>query len=208
MSGSAPTEAPRVPAAECHAEITVRRSRFVAVAAPAADRSAARGVVASAQDRHPGATHHCWAWQGQGSAASSDDGEPGGTAGRPILGVIGHKGISDVVVVVSRYFGGVKLGAGGLVRAYAGAAEAVLADLPVVTAVPMARLELALGFADEQPLRHWLACQDGAELQQLEYGEGVTARVTLPAAAVSELLAWSGARGVSCRQLDDAPAAG
>lgn len=199
--------APLVPATAAGAEITRRRSRFVAVAAPAADRDAAQAVVATAQAAHPEARHHCWAWQGRASAASSDAGEPAGTAGRPILGVIGHKGLSDVVVVVSRYFGGVKLGAGGLVRAYAGAAEAVLAKLSVMRAVPMAYLALALGFADEQPLRHWLAGQDGAELQQLEYGDGVAARVTLPVAAVAELEAWCRARGVSCWRLD-VPAAG
>src|SRR5690625_1242748 len=93
--------------------------------------------------------------QAQGQGAMNDDGEPSGTAGKPIFNVIQHKGVGDVMVVVTRYFGGVKLGAGGLVRAYAGAAEAVLSAMEIVERVPESRFTLSLDFAQEQPLRHW-----------------------------------------------------
>ena len=129
MSGSESEEGRQVAAGRAEAETTVRRSVFRAVAAPATDRGQALTEVEAARLRHPDARHHCWAWQGSNSAASSDDGEPSGTAGPPILKVIGHKAISDVVVVISRDFGGIKLGAGGLVcRAWR--------DLPQVIASP------------------------------------------------------------------------
>ena len=110
MSGSESEEGRQVAAGRAEAETTVRRSVFRAVAAPATDRDQALAEVEAARLRHPDARHHCWAWQGSNSAASSDDGEPSGTAGPPILKVIGHKAISDVVVVVSRDFGGDQAG--------------------------------------------------------------------------------------------------
>ena len=191
----------RVPATTRTAEITVKRSRFIAVAGPAVDREAALAAVDGARRKHPEARHHCWAWQGRNSAASSDDGEPGGTAGRPILGVIGYKGLVDVVVVVTRYFGGTKLGAGGLVRAYAGAAEAVLSALPTRTEQPLVHCSLTMAFADEQPLRHWLSGQPAADLRAIDYGEGVTATLTLPEAVLGEFEAWCAARGLFCHYM-------
>ncbi|RZU98274.1 IMPACT family protein [Spiribacter vilamensis] len=192
----------RVPATTGTAEITVKRSRFIATAVPAADRDAALAAVDESRCQHPEARHHCWAWQGRNSAASSDDGEPGGTAGRPILGVIGHKGLVDVVVVVTRYFGGTKLGAGGLVRAYAGAAEAVLSELPGRTEEPVVHCSLAMAFADEQPLRHWLSGQPDADLRAIDYGEGVTATLTVPEAVLADFEAWCAARGLCCHYAD------
>lgn len=191
-----------VPATTAIADITVKRSRFIAVAGPSADRESALAAVNEARLEHPEARHHCWAWQGRNSAASSDDGEPGGTAGRPILGVIGHKGLVDVVVVVTRYFGGTKLGAGGLVRAYAGAAEAVLSDLPSRTEQPVVDCSLTMAFADEQPLRHWLSSHPAADLRAIDYGEGVTATLTVPEAVLAEFEAWCAARGLCCHYAD------
>jgi len=186
----------RIPTTTRATEITVKRSRFMAIAAPATDREAALAAVQAARAAHPDARHHCWAWQGRMSAGSSDDVEPAGTAGRPILGVIGHKALVETVVVVSRYFGGIKLGAGGLVRAYAGAAEAVLADLPSAERQAMIHRCLMMDFADEQPLRHWLAGHGGVELTSIEYGTGVTARVRLPVSLQTEFAAWCAARDV------------
>ncbi len=186
----------RIPTSTRATEVTVKRSRFIATAAPAADRDAALAAVEAARAAHPDARHHCWAWQGRNSAGSSDDGEPAGTAGRPILGVIGHKALVDAVVVVSRYFGGIKLGAGGLVRAYAGAAEAVLADLPSAALQAMIEHSVSMDFADEQPLRHWLAGQSDVALTSIDYGSGVTARVRLPATLQDDFAAWCAARGV------------
>src|SRR5699024_10001502 len=141
----------------------------------------------------PDASHHCYAWligaPTSGEGAMQDDGEPGGTAGKPIFNVIRHKGVGDVMVIVTRYFGGIKLGAGGLVRAYAGAAEAVLSAMEVVEHVPTTVVALNLDFALEQPLRHWCD-QHGARLTDIRYGQGVTARVALAAAKCAQLQAF------------------
>jgi putative IMPACT (imprinted ancient) family translation regulator len=106
-------------------------------------------------------------------------------------------------VVVTRYFGGIKLGAGGLIRAYAGAAEAVLTELPRRIDPPRHRRLLRMGFADEQPLRHWLSGVEGATLESLDYGEGVSAVVILPEAVLEAFEAWCGALGVHCRSTGD-----
>jgi putative IMPACT (imprinted ancient) family translation regulator len=125
----------------------------------------------------------------------NDDGEPSGTAGRPILSVIQHKDMGDVLVMVVRYFGGVKLGAGGLVRAYAGAAESVLADVERVIRKPLELVYVIMGFADEQPLRHWCEGHDGA-IVHMEYGIGVTATVELTVEDRDELKAFCNSRGL------------
>ena len=103
---------------ESKAEITVERSRFLAVAAGVTDEKQAAEFVAGVAKRFYDATHNCYAFSAGGAKRFSDDGEPSGTAGKPILNVIEQKKLVNTAVVVTRYFGGVKLGAGGLVRAY------------------------------------------------------------------------------------------
>jgi uncharacterized YigZ family protein len=116
------------------ADLKVRRSTFLAMAAPAADDGAARAVVEELRRRHHDARHVCSAWRlGRGAGLREqrhDDGEPSGTAGEPILQAIRGLDLTDAVVAVVRYFGGVKLGTGGLARAYAAAAQAALAAAP------------------------------------------------------------------------------
>ena len=111
---------------EAKAELTVERSRFLAWAAGVADEAQAIEFIAAASKKFYDATHNCYAFSAGQVKRFSDDGEPSGTAGRPILNVIEQKGLENTVVVVTRYFGGVKLGAGGLVRAYSNAAAAAL----------------------------------------------------------------------------------
>ncbi len=190
----------RVPATAVEAEIEIKKSRFIARALPVTSREEALAAVARARADHPDARHHCWAYllgdpERAASAAMNDDGEPSGTAGKPILNVIRHKGIGDVLVVVIRYFGGIKLGAGGLTRAYAAATEAALSRLPLIEREPRAEVGLVLDFAQEQPLRHWAAGHDG-ELLEVEYGEQVRVRLRLPEEALPALRAWCEARGV------------
>ena len=189
-----------VPAGTTRAETEVRRSRFIAVAAYAGTREEALAVVEAERGMHPEARHHCWAYVlgapgAATSAAMNDDGEPSGTAGKPILSVIEHKGIGNLVVVVSRYFGGVKLGAGGLVRAYAGAAEAVLSQLPVTRREPVVQLRLLGDFRDEQPLRHEIAQLNGT-VDEVRYSSRIEVRVTVPVAANERLWQWCRARGL------------
>lgn len=116
---------------EWSVEIEIKRSRFIALASRTADEASARSFIDAITSRYPDARHHCTAFVIQVDGAqpierSSDDGEPAGTAGQPMLEVLRGSGLQDVTVVVVRYFGGVKLGTGGLVRAYQDATKAVL----------------------------------------------------------------------------------
>ena len=110
-----------------HSELLIRKSRFLGCVQPVAGRAEALAVVERLRAEHPGAAHVCWALLAGGQSAANDDGEPGGTAGRPMLEVLRHQQLEGVLATVVRYFGGVKLGAGGLVRAYTDAvAQALL----------------------------------------------------------------------------------
>ncbi|MDN3518028.1 YigZ family protein [Aquisalimonas lutea] len=189
-----------IPAKSLERELVVRNSRFIARAHHAADRQQALARVAAARAEHPEARHHCWGFvigdpAAVLAAAGDDDGEPSGTAARPILNVIQHKGIGDVVVVVVRYFGGVKLGAGGLTRAYARATEQVLAALPLVVHEPQVQRTVALDFASESALRRWAAEHD-ARLDAVRYSEGVEADLTLPEAASDRLAEFCAIHGL------------
>ncbi|ABI57516.1 IMPACT family protein [Alkalilimnicola ehrlichii MLHE-1] len=188
------------PARTLEHELEVKKSRFIARAGRVESREQALAFVDRAMTDFPDARHHCWAYligdpASATTAAMSDAGEPSGTAGKPILNVIQHKRIGDVIVVVIRYFGGIKLGAGGLVRAYAGATQKVLAELPLAAHEPHTRCRLALDFAQEQPLRHW-AAQHQATVEAVAYGEGVTLTLRLPEGAVAALRQFAQARGI------------
>lgn len=183
-----------VPAEFLERETVIRKSRFIARVAPVEGREQVKALADQAWQEHPDARHVCWAYQigPPGSAAEAgmnDDGEPSGTAGKPILNVIQHKDMGDVAVIVIRYFGGIKLGAGGLVRAYAGAAESVLSDVGRQQSQPVESVVVSLPFALEQPLRHWCD-QHGAEPADPVYGEGVTFNVTVPLTALEDLVSF------------------
>ena len=133
-----------IPAAAHRVEETIKRSRFLTSLAHAPDADAARLFVATIKAEFPDATHNCWAFNAgpPGDTASvglSDDGEPSGTAGKPMLAALLHSGVGEIAVVVTRWFGGTKLGTGGLVRAYTAMVNLGLETLPVremvVTAV-------------------------------------------------------------------------
>ena len=194
------------PAKTIERELEVKKSRFIARAGAVSSRAEAMAFVEQARADYPDARHHCWAYlvgnpETAASAAMSDAGEPSGTAGKPILNVIQHKGIGDVIVVVIRYFGGVKLGAGGLVRAYSGATQLALADLPLTEHQPQRSYRLRFDFAAEQPLRHW-ADGHGATLLSIDYGQGVTARINVPEEQVEAFEAFLGAQSIA--QIDPA----
>ena len=120
-----------------HSELVIKKSRFIGCVQPVADREAALQVVNGLRAAHPGAAHVCWALMAGGQSAANEDGEPGGTAGRPMLEVLRHQDLQGVLATVVRYFGGVKLGAGGLVRAYT---DAVAQALLGATKLPLQRL--------------------------------------------------------------------
>jgi uncharacterized YigZ family protein len=138
----------------------VRKSRFLAHAAPVTTPEEALAILAAVADAT--ASHNCWAYRIGAQYRSADDGEPGGTAGRPILAAIDGSGLDGVVVVVTRWFGGVKLGAGGLIRAYGGAAAECLRLAARVERVTMVALQLHCEFALAGAV-HALLRQHGAE---------------------------------------------
>lgn len=192
-----------VPAGYLERETEVKKSRFIARVAAVSCRDDVKSWLEQARKDYPDARHICWAYQigrpGSASeAAMNDDGEPSGTAGKPILSVIQHKDMGDILVVVIRYFGGIKLGAGGLVRAYAGAAESVLAEVGRVIQKPLEVVYVSMGFADEQPLRHWCDGHDGV-IADIEYAAAVTATVELALDQYDELKAFCDSRGLKMR---------
>ena len=165
------------------AELEIRKSRFIALAIPVADRDAAMAELRRLREAHPTATHVCWALLAGGQSGMSDDGEPSGTAGRPILEVLRHHDLEGVLAAVVRYYGGVKLGAGGLVRAYTDAIASALRNAPVVERVAQSRLAIEIGYADEARVRHWIE-QQRYVLTDSRYGMTVRLTITLPATAL------------------------
>lgn len=147
-------------------ELEVKHSRFVARAAPVAGPEEALAYVQAVRD--PQATHNCWAYRVGSQYRFSDDGEPSGTAGRPILSAIEGQGLDGVVVVVTRYFGGIKLGAGGLVRAYGSAASECLRQAPKRVIVPRVRCALEAPFEFSNTLFHLL---EGLHRESETYNE-------------------------------------
>jgi len=181
------TEAARypIPARIHRVEETIQRSRFVTTAAHAPDAEAAHAFVARVREEFPDATHNCWAFVAgaPGSVTHigmSDDGEPHGTAGRPMLTALLHSGIGEIVAVCTRYFGGVKLGTGGLSRAYAGGVNLVLASLPTEERVDRVRLLVTVGYPEVDAL-HRLLDETEALVEEEEFGAEVRVRCAVPA---------------------------
>ena len=152
-----------------HSELVIKKSRFVGCVQPVADRAAALAVVDGLRRAHPGAAHVCWALMAGGQSAANDDGEPGGTAGRPMLEVLRHQDLEGVLATVVRYFGGVKLGAGGLVRAYTDAVAQALLGADKRPLRRLRTLACAVPYALEGALRRELAGA-GAALRVVEHG--------------------------------------
>ena len=161
----------RTPTAESRAEIREKGSRFLAVIGPAADEAVAKALLGELARRHPDATHHCWAWRiGEPPRErSADAGEPAGTAGVPILQVLRGAGLSDVLAVVVRWFGGIKLGKGGLARAYAAAAREAVQGLSVVSRVPAVRLAVEVPYERVGAVKRLIHPPE-VELECEEYG--------------------------------------
>ncbi|NJM05975.1 YigZ family protein [Candidatus Gracilibacteria bacterium] len=172
-----------MPAADARYEIAISNSRFIALAGPTASVEAAKAFIAAVRAALPGASHHCYAFLvGHGAsvvAGMSDDGEPSGTAGRPMLAVLRGSGLGDVTVVVTRYFGGTLLGTGGLVRAYGDATKAVLDILPRMLKVELADLRIGVAYADYAVVRRTIEAF-AAEVRDEQFADTVTLLISLP----------------------------
>lgn len=168
-------------AAAVSAEIDIRKSRFIALAIPVADRAAAMVELDALRTLHPGATHVCWALLAGGESGMSDDGEPSGTAGRPILEVLRHHEVDGVLAAVVRYYGGIKLGAGGLVRAYTDAIATAMQLAERIERVALGLLQVEVDYADEARVRRWIE-QVGHVLDEPGYGMTVCLSIRMPLA--------------------------
>ena len=179
---------PHTIAAPAASELLIKKSRFLGYVHPVADRAAAQAIVAGLRAAHPDAAHVCWALLAGGQSAAVDDGEPGGTAGRPMLEVLRHQDLEGVLAAVVRYYGGVKLGAGGLVRAYTDCVAQALLAARRVPIVRQLALRCSVPYALEGWLRRELAAA-GATLDQVQHATLVEIAFTLPETAEPALRA-------------------
>lgn len=169
-------------------ELLIRKSRFLGRVEPVADRVRALERVAAVRAEHPTATHVCWALMAGGHSAANDDGEPGGTAGRPMLEVMRHQDLEGVLATVVRYYGGIQLGAGGLVQAYTDSVAQALLQARKVPRTVLQSLVCTVPYALEGWLRRELAAQ-GATLGKVDHGQAVTVEFAVPQGATAALVA-------------------
>jgi uncharacterized YigZ family protein len=172
-----------IPAKTVRTESTIKRSHFIATAGSADTIEAARNFIQQIRDEMPDATHHVYAFRvGYGSSVNeglSDDGEPAGTSGKPVMAVLRGSELGDVVIVVTRYFGGTKLGTGGLVRAYSSAAKEVLEILPRSEKVTTMSVEVTLPYTNYDQFKRILPDYDAHILEEI-FTENVTLHLSVP----------------------------
>lgn len=173
--------------AAVHSDLLIRKSRFIGCVEPVSGRAAAVQRVGALRAAHPGAAHVCWALMAGGASAAVDDGEPSGTAGRPMLDVLRHHDLEGVLATVVRYFGGVKLGAGGLVRAYTDAVAQALLQAEKVPLLRMCTLRCSVPYALEGTLRRSLEVA-GATLLGVMHGGVVDFEFSLPEGSAGDFM--------------------
>ncbi len=168
-------------------ELLIKKIRFIGCVQPMENRAGAQAVVDALRAQHPGAAHVCWALIAGGQSAAVDDGEPGGTAGRPMLEVLRHQDLEGVLATVVRYYGGVKLGAGGLVRAYTDCVAQALLGAQKVAIVRQATLRCSFPYALEGLVRRALELA-GARLGDVQPVANVEMTFTLPQDVAAKLV--------------------
>jgi uncharacterized YigZ family protein len=178
-------QVPDLAIGQTHAvQLLVRRSRFFATLAHCPNVPDARSFIQAQRQLYADATHNCWAFctgppGDTARIACSDDGEPHGTAGRPMLTILLHSGVGELACVVSRYFGGVKLGTAGLIRAYQGAVRAVLSDLPLRPQMESITIHVRVSYKYIAVLRHILPMYEAC-IQQEKFAEAACFQITIP----------------------------
>jgi len=160
-------------------EQDIKKSRFIATAGPAANEDAARRFIAD--HSVSAANHNCWAWRVGQSYRFNDDGEPSGTAGKPILQAIDGNELDHIAVVVTRWFGGILLGSGGLVRAYGGTAGSCLRNAEKAAIIPAHQLTLSCGFSDLALVKARLLSVDHLVIESETFtGSGADLNLSIP----------------------------
>lgn len=177
-----------IPAGPVSVSEEIKKSRFITLLAPTGGVDVAKAFIQQVRDEHPAARHHCWAFVAGPPTDSqqlgfSDDGEPSGTAGKPILAQLMGSGIGEITAVVVRYYGGIKLGTGGLVRAYGSGVQQALKQLAVSDKIPQAEYTLQCDYAQLALVENLLQQSEG-RIVQGEYGACVMLHLTLPVTGV------------------------
>lgn len=170
-----------------HGELWIKKSQFITCVQPVAGRAEAVALVNELWALHPEATHICWALMAGGESAAVDDGEPGGTAGRPMMEVLRHQGLEGVLATVIRYFGGIKLGAGGLVRAYNSAVAQALIGAEKVPLVRRKTLQCSIPYSMEGLLRREIQT-GGHVLQAIAHGDDVEMSISVAEALAGDFV--------------------
>jgi len=186
-----PQGAYRVPACRHRVEEVIRGSRFITTVDRASDEEEARSFIQEIRLEFTDATHTCWAYVAgsPGDTARigfSDAGEPHGTAGRPMLEALLHSSVGEVAAVATRYYGGTKLGRGGLGRAYAGGVKLALESLPTRERVDRVRIEIEIGYPAVDPLHRFLE-KIGAVREDETYGAHVRITAAIPVGSFDEV---------------------
>ncbi len=180
-----------VPARATCVELEEKRSRFITYIEPVSSRQAAMDFLAGLRLQYPDASHHCWAYvignpDSPTALACSDDGEPSGSAGKPMLQILQYREVGDVMAVVVRYFGGTKLGVGGLVRAYGAAVQLAIEQTTLELQVPTLNLKVVCDYASEANVRHVVQEVEGVIID-CQYSEHVTLLCSVPERAAEAL---------------------
>jgi uncharacterized YigZ family protein len=174
----------RIPAKPCHSEIEIKRSQFLGFAAHTPNLQAAKNFIQSLKDSYPDARHHCYGFMAGAPWDSnlygfSDDNEPSGTAGMPIFSHLKHNNIGEITIVVVRYFGGTKLGTGGLARAYSEAAKLTLEALELQDFVEMETVNYTFEFSQEAQIRR-IITNVGGDIINATYTSQVNLTARIP----------------------------
>jgi uncharacterized YigZ family protein len=180
----------REPLRPAHVETVVRKSRFIATASPASSVDEAEAAISTSRTNHPDASHVVYAFLVGGPqserAGMSDAGEPKGTAGGPVMDILRGSDVWNIVITVVRYFGGTKLGTGGLVRAYADAARQVLNVLPTRQRIARRRLHVRVAYELHEPIRRAIEEAEGT-ISEEQFGTDVTMTWEMPESAYAGL---------------------
>lgn len=180
----------KTPSQACEARLSIKRSRFIAYLAPAENPSVAGRIVAERSHEFADATHNCYAWVTgfeRENCHFSDAGEPAGTAGKPIMNALLSAGITNAVAIVTRYYGGVKLGVRGLIEAYGQSVEEAINQAVLTAAIPTLELWIKCDYSDSETV-HRLAIKLGGKPLEVKYGGRVESSYCIPRDSVQEFL--------------------
>lgn len=173
-------------------ETEIKKSRFICHLFRVTSEEDARAQIEVVRNQHWNANHNCTAWiigEGMSSQRSSDDGEPSGTAGMPMLDVLRRREVTDTLAIVTRYFGGIMLGAGGLIRAYGGAVSEALDVTGIVERLPLAVVNVTANYDDAGRIENAIRARD-LELVDVAYAMDVTFELVMPPANVGAFDTW------------------